>query len=71
MWGITDEYLRYSSRNNEIKAEYSYGGGFPSFIPDTYDYTYDEEGYPVELIRTFKLYQTKEFGYREKIVYSY
>ncbi|HLF33563.1 MAG TPA: hypothetical protein VI583_04975 [Cyclobacteriaceae bacterium] len=71
LWGITDEFLRYSSKNNEIRAEYTYSGGFPSFVPDTYNYTYDEEGYPVELIKTYKHYRTGEFGFREKIIYHY
>jgi hypothetical protein len=71
LWGFTDEYLRYSSANNEINAEYTYGGGFPIFIPGTYSYTYDQEGYPVQLVKTYLTYQTHSFGYREKIIYNY
>jgi hypothetical protein len=71
LWGITDEFMRYSSRNNEIRAEYNYSGGFPSFIPENYNYSYDADGYPDQLVRTFITYQTKEFGYREKIQYHY
>lgn len=71
LWGITDEYLRYASRNNETKVQYTFNGGFPVYIPDTYSYLYDGEGYPVQLIKTWKVYQTQQFGYREKIIYHY
>ncbi|HRP57905.1 hypothetical protein [Agriterribacter sp.] len=69
--GIQDIYLRYNSRNNMIQQNKSYSGSMPSSIPYRFNYTYDDAGYPVQLLKNFRSYSSNTHLYTEKTVYTY
>ncbi|QGW27309.1 hypothetical protein [Phnomibacter ginsenosidimutans] len=69
--GVQDIYLRYMSNNNLMAENKSYGGGFPVFIPGTFQYSYDEKGYPVQLIKQYKNYMSGAVAFHSKTQYSY
>lgn len=64
-------YLSNMSINNMTGQQKSYGGNIPSTIPYKYEYRYDDEGYPVELIRSFKSPATNTELYKIKTVFTY
>jgi hypothetical protein len=64
-------YLSNISRNNMIEQVKSYSGAIPTAEPTDFQYTYDDQGYPAELIKIFRSYQTREILYRAKTVYTY
>lgn len=69
--GVQDIYLRYMSNNNLMEENKSYAGGFPVFIPGTFQYSYDEKGYPVQLIKQCKNYMSGAVAFHSKTQYSY
>jgi hypothetical protein len=69
--GIQDIYLRHNSRNNIIQQNKSYSGSIPSSVPYQFNYTYDDAGYPVQLLKNFKSYSSNTHLYTEKTVYTY
>lgn len=68
--GITDYFLRSSSKNNVKAATHSYAGNYPVYVPSTYGYTYDG-GYPIERLTTYKGYLNPDAGYTAKTVFEY
>jgi hypothetical protein len=64
-------YLSNLSRNNLIGQEKSYSGSFPTMEPHQFQYSYDDDGYPVQLIKGYKGYQSGEIILRTKTIYSY
>ncbi|MDF2192741.1 hypothetical protein [Paraflavitalea sp. CAU 1676] len=68
---MPNTYLTHLSKNNLIDEQKGYSGGFPVAEPYKFEYKYDEEGYPVELIKYYKNYLTKEEMYKTKTVYTY
>ncbi len=69
--GITDVFLRSSSRNNVNGISSSYSGGFPIYVPSEYTYTYDADGYPLERKLKYRGYQNPAIGYTAKTVFEY
>ena len=59
------------SKNNLIEQQKNYSGNIPSAEPYKFEYTYDADGYPVELVKHFKNYRTGEHLFKIKIVYTY
>ncbi len=66
-----DLYLSHSSKNNVIALEQSFVNDYPVAVPSSHTYTYDSEGYPKELIRTYKSGFTGEYLYTTKTVFVY
>ena len=66
-----DLYLSNLSKNNVIGQQKGYSGAIPSLVPYKWEYTYDEEGYPVQLLKHFKSGATGEHRSTTKIVYTY
>ena len=64
-------FLSNISKNNMVSQQKSYFGNIPSGEPYKFEYTYDTEGYPTELIRSYKSYTTGEHLYDTKTVYIY
>lgn len=69
--GVQDIFLRYNSRNNLLEQAKGYTGGFPTLEPYQFDYSYDEAGYPVQLMKKFRSYPSGNHMYTEKTVYTY
>lgn len=68
---IPNLYLSNLSRNNLNSQQKYYSGSIPSAEPYGFDYTYDAEGYPKEVVKSYKSYRTGEHLYKIKTVYSY
>ena len=64
-------FLSNLSKNNLIEQQKNYSGNIPSAEPYKFEYTYDADGYPVELVKHFKNYRTGEHLYKVKTVYTY
>lgn len=70
-FNITDYFLRFSSKNNVNGKISSYSGSFPSFVPKTYSYVYDTDGYPVEREVLYEAYGSNAVSYYSKIIFEY
>lgn len=66
-----DLFLSHSSKNNVIAQQQSFSNGFPVAVPSGYSYTYDSEGYPKELIKTYKSGSTGQYLYTTKTEFVY
>lgn len=64
-------YLSNLSRNNLVDQQKNYAGSIPSVEPYKFEYTYDEEGYPKELLKSFKSYSTGDHLFKIKTEYTY
>jgi hypothetical protein len=64
-------YLSNLSRNNLVSQQKGFGGNIPSGVPYKWTYQYDTEGYPVEVVRSYKSHVTGEHLYTTKTVYTY
>jgi hypothetical protein len=68
---MPNRYLSNLSRNNMIGQNKGYSGGFPAVEVYKFEYRYDAEGYPVELVKYYKNFLTGEEAYKMKTVYTY
>lgn len=66
-----DFYLSHSSKNNITTEQGGSVGSIPSVVIYKYEYTYDNDGYPAELIRGFKGATSGEHLYNLKTIYTY
>ena len=66
-----DLYLSNLSRNNLKRQERHFAGAYPTAIPYGFEYTYDEDGYPKELVKTYFSYYGGVYMYTTKTVYNY
>jgi hypothetical protein len=64
-------FLSNSSKNNLVSQQKTYSGSIPSGEPYKFEYRYDGEGYPTEMIKGYKSYITGEHLYNIKTVYTY
>ncbi len=64
-------YLSNLPKNNLVNQKKTYSGSFPSAEPYKFEYSYDDEGYPKELQRSFKNYLSGDHLFKTKTVYSY
>jgi hypothetical protein len=64
-------YLSNLSRNNLIEQVKSYSGSIPTMEPSGFQYSYDEDGYPVQLLKSYKGYQSGDILLKTKTIYSY
>ena len=68
--GYPDLLFARTSKNNQLLQQRNYQGNIPSGIPYKYEYTYDGDGYPQELIVSYKGY-TDQHLYRVKTQFVY
>lgn len=68
---LPNVYLSNLSKNNLVDQNKTYSGSIPSVEPYKFEYTYNEEGYPIELLKSFKNYSTGEHLFKIKTVYTY
>lgn len=66
-----DLFLSHSSKNNVAASQQSFFAGYPVAVPRSYVYSYDNEGYPKELVREYKSPVTNQYLYTTKTVYYY
>lgn len=66
-----DIYLSHSSRNNAISQQHTFSNGFPAAVPSGTTYKYDTDGYPKEMIRTYKSGSTGQYLYTTKTDFIY
>ncbi len=63
-------WLSNLSKNNMIAQQKHYIGAYPTAIPYGFDYTYDDEGYPTEVKKTYFSYGGI-YLFTTKTVYNY
>lgn len=68
---LPNVYLSNLSKNNLVDQNKTYSGSIPSVEPYKFEYTYDAEGYPTELLKSFKNYSTGDHLFKIKTVYTY
>ncbi|HQS52677.1 MAG TPA: hypothetical protein PLN99_12360, partial [Daejeonella sp.] len=68
---IPNIFLSNLTKNNLVNQKKTYSGSIPSAEPYKFEYSYDDEGYPKELIRSFKNYLNGEHLFKIKTVYTY
>lgn len=66
-----DLWLTHSSKHNMTESYKVYNGAYPEMIAYDYEYTYDNEGYPTSLVRSFKSFANGSFLFKEKTVFVY
>ncbi len=66
-----DLYLRNLSKNNRTLENKGYTGSIPSVIPYRTVFTYDEDGYPVQMIKSYKNPINNDHLYDIKTLYFY
>ena len=66
-----DMYFRNSSKNNPLTVDKGYSGAIPSVVIYKTVYTYDNDGYPMQVIKSYKSGGTGEHLYDRKTLYFY
>lgn len=66
-----DLYLTHHSKNNMVQQQKGFAGAYPSVIAHKMEYSYDADGYPVQLIKYYKSGQTGQDLYRTKTIFTY
>lgn len=64
-------FLSAHSKNNIINSSKIYVGSFPSVVPYHYKYSYTDDGYPSEVVISYKGYTSQKHSYRIKKTYQY
>lgn len=64
-------FLSNLSKNNVVDQQKSFRGSIPSAVVYKYEYIYDNDGYPIEVVKHYKGYLTGEHLYKVKTVYTY
>jgi len=64
-------FLSNNSKNNMVRQYKTYYGSYPVAVAYEFNYKYDADGYPMELIRHYRSYATNQFLYSTKTVFSY
>lgn len=68
---MPDLFFSNFSKNNVLQPEKSYSGNVPTAVVYKQEYVYDSEGYPTEVVKYYKGYQSGADLYKIKTVYSY
>lgn len=68
---MPDIYLSNLSKNNLLTQQKNYGGSIPSAELYKLEYSYDNDGYPTEVLKYYKNYRTGEHLYHTKTVFTY
>jgi hypothetical protein len=64
-------FLSNLSKNNLVDQQKNFHGSIPSTVVYKYEYSYDNDGYPKEVVKYYKGYLTGEHLYKIKTVYTY
>jgi len=67
---IPNLYLSNTSKNNMTGSEKGYSGAFPTNEPYKFEYAYDSDGYPKELLKSYQSYEGQHL-YHTKTVFTY
>ncbi|HYH14934.1 MAG TPA: hypothetical protein VD794_06935 [Flavisolibacter sp.] len=59
------------SKNNLVGQQKGFSGSIPSAVPYEYTYSYDSEGYPKEVVTSYKSGGSGEYLYKVKTVFHY
>jgi len=68
---LPDLYLSFESINNRVKQYKTYTNAYPEADPLTFDYTYDADGYPTQLVSEYWAPATQTRLYTLKTIYTY
>ena len=66
-----DIFLSRSSKHNKLAQQKQYSNAYPTVEPFAFSYTYDNEGYPRELITSYRSYLTGQYLYKTKTIFNY
>ena len=66
-----DFYLSHQSRNNLVAQQRQFTQPVYDGIPYAFNYTYDAEGYPKEVVKTYFSYYGGTYMYTTKTVFNY
>ena len=69
--GRPDIYLSNQSKNNVVAQQKQFTGSYPNAYSYKFDYTYDNEGYPKEVITGYLSPVTNTHSYTLKTIYTY
>lgn len=64
-------FLSNHSKNNIVSSTKIYSGSFPAVVPYQFTYSYTDDGYPSEVIISYKGYTSQKHSYRIKKLYQY
>ena len=64
-------FLSNSSINNVTSQQKQYSGSYPTADPYSFNYTYDNDGYPTQVIKNFKSPVTGNYLFSTKTVFVY
>jgi len=68
---MPDIFLSNLSKNNLVGQQKHYSGGFPSGNLYKLEYSYNAEGYPVEVVKYYRSVITGEDLYKTKTIFTY
>jgi len=66
-----DLFLSHQSKNNMVAQQKAFASVQPTAVPLGFNYTYDADGYPKELVKTYFSYPGNIYMYTTKTVYNY
>lgn len=69
--GLPNIYLSNQSKNNITRQYKEYYGNYPEFVVYEFNYKYDQDGYPIELIRKYRSYKNNTHAFTTKTVFLY
>ena len=71
MLGVPDLNFSNYSKHNVLEQWKTYVNAFPIVYPYSFNYTYNSNGYPTELLTKYKTYLTQAEAYTIRTVYTY
>ena len=69
--GWPDIFLSRQSKNNVTYEQTTYQGAYPINVPYSFNYAYDADGYPKEVVKQFRTYLTGQHAYTAKTTFYY
>ena len=71
MLGLPDLSFSNYSKHNVTQQYKTYVNAYPIVVPYSFNYTYNSNGYPTELLTKYKTYLTQAEAYTIRTVYTY
>ncbi len=71
MLAVPDLNFSNYSKHNVLEQWKTYVNAFPIVVPYSFNYTYNSNGYPTELLTKYKTYLTQADAYTIRTVYTY
>lgn len=69
--GWPDFQLSHISKNNLRTQQKEYYGTYPTVEPYAFAYNYDDDGYPVTMVKEFRNYQTGKYAFSTLTYFDY